>query len=238
MLGIIPGYYNSATGVVAAVLPSEHFYLQYGFFDGNLANGVQTGMGGPHFNGHYFHIGEVGANWLLGKDELSGQFGIGYWGQTGPLTTLGGTTTLGAQGCYLFGSQRLYWESPGENHNGLGGYYQFGTTNNDIVFTQRFFGCGLTYYGPLPRRNNDTAGFAMGLGRMTNDPQAAKAFFSGYGPGPAPLGNSETILTWYYQIELRPGMYLQPNLTYIPDPARVPNTPGAFPFTIQGVMLF
>jgi porin len=238
MLGIIPGYYNSATGLVATVLPTEHLYLQYGLFDGNLANGVQTGLGGPHFNGHYLHIGEVGASWLIGEDERPGQFGIGYWGQTGPLRSFSGPTESGAQGMYLFGSQRLYWENPGKDNNGLGCYGQFGSSNNNVVLTQRAFGCGLTYYGPLPSRGNDSAGFAMAWGRMTNDPNAGKVFFSGYGPGPAPVGSNETILTWYYQFELRAGMYLQPNLSYIPDPARVPGTPAAFPLTIQGVMLF
>ena len=238
MLGIIPGYYNSATGVVLSLLPSDSFYLQYGFFDGNLATGSQTGLDGPQFTGHYFHIGELGASWVLGRDKLPGQFGIGYWGQTGPLTTFSGTTEFGAQGVYFFGSQCLYWEDPGKSNNGLNGYYQFGSTNNDVVFTQRFFGGGLTYFGALPRRDNDSLGFAMAWGQMTNDPNAGKVFFNGYGPGPAPVGPHEVILTWYYQIQVRDGMFLQPNLTYIPDPARVPGTPGAFPFTIQAVVLF
>lgn len=238
MLGVIPGYYNSATGVVASLVPHDNLYLQYGCFDGSLADGRQTGLEGPHFNGHYFHIGEVGGTWLIGRDKLPGQFGIGYWGQTGPLTTLSGATVTGAQGAYFFGSQRLYWEDLGNSPNGLGCYYQFGATNSDIVFTHRYFGCGLTYFGPLARRDDDSVGFGLGYGRMTSEANAGKAFFSGYGPGPAPVGEHELILTWYYQMQIRPGMYLQPNLTYIPNPARAPGTPAAFPFTIQAVMLF
>lgn len=82
------------------------------------------------------------------------------------------------------------------------------------------------------------AGFAMGWGRNTDDPNAGKIYFSGYGPGPAPVGVHETILNWYYQIDLGTGKFLQPNLSYIPDPARIPGTPGAFALTIQSVMLF
>ena len=137
MLGVIPGYYNSATGIVIAVLPSEHIYLQYGFYDGNQATGSNTGNKGPQFTGHYFHIGEVGGNRIIGQKKLPGKFGIGYWGQTGPLVTFSNTIENGAQGVYLFGSQRLYWERPGESHDGLGAFYQFGSTNNDITFTQR-----------------------------------------------------------------------------------------------------
>jgi porin len=238
MLGVIPGYYNSATGIVISLLPTENVYLQYGFYDGNGATGSNTGNKGPQFTGHYFHIGEVGTHWIIGPDKKPGKFGIGYWGQTGPLVTFSNTIENGAQGVYLFGSQRLYWEQPGVNHNGLGAFYQFGSTNNDITFTQRYVGGGATYYGPLPGRDQDSAGFAMGWGRMTNDPNAGKAYFTGYGPGPQPLGEHEWNFTWYYQIQVRDGLFLQPNLTYIPDPARVPGTPGAFPLTIQAVMLF
>lgn len=98
----------------------------------------------------------------------------------------------GAQGVYFFGSQCLYWENPGQSNQGLCSYYQFGASNSPFVITQRFFGCGLTYFGPLPRRDDDSCGFAM---------------------------------AWA-------------NLTYIPNPARVADTPAAFPFTLQATMLF
>ena len=60
LLGVIPGYYNSATGIVASLIPTDNFYLNYGFFDGNLARGEQTGFDGPRFNGYYLHLVEGG----------------------------------------------------------------------------------------------------------------------------------------------------------------------------------
>ena len=80
MLGPMPGYYNSATGLVASLFPTERFYLQYGLFDGNLARGVQTGLTGPHFNGYSFQIGEVGLSWTLGPNKMPGKFGTGGMG--------------------------------------------------------------------------------------------------------------------------------------------------------------
>ena len=95
----------------------------------------------------------------------------------------------------------------------------------------------MTYYGLLPKRDNDTAGFAMGWGKMTNDPNAGRVFFNGYLPGRRRLGErSDPDLVLPYPGARR--IFLQPNLSYIPDPARVPGTPGAFPLTIQAVMLF
>lgn len=238
MLGLIPGYYNSATGVVVTAVPTDDLYAQYGFFDGANANGVQTGLTGPQFDGRYFHIGEVGLHWAIDTDEKPGRFAVGYWGQTGALTGFSGQRISGGQGFYLFGSQRLYWENADENNNGLSFYYQFGTTNSAFVFTERYFGCGFTYHGPLRNRDDDSAGFALGWGKMTDDPNASAAYFKGFQPGQAPLGADETILTWYYQIKVGPNTFLQPNLTYIPNPARVAGTPAAFPFTVQAVMLF
>ncbi|HEY2839916.1 MAG TPA: carbohydrate porin, partial [Pirellulales bacterium] len=139
MLGVIPGYYNSAAGVVAALTPVDDFYLQYGFFDGSLALQQQTGLEGPHFNGHYFHIGEVGTSWTMTEDDLPGRFGVGYWGQTGYIPTFNGPVN-GAQGVYFFGSQCLYWENPGKSNQGLNGFYQFGASNSPFIITQRFFG--------------------------------------------------------------------------------------------------
>jgi len=238
MLGVIPGYYNSATGVITSITPTEHLYAQYGFYDGSLATGRQTGLEGPHFTGHYLHLAEVGATWFLGPDKLPGSFGIGGWAQTGTLRGFSGQRVDGAQGMYLFGSQRLYFEDPGRTHDGLSFFYQFGATDADVVLTQRYFGCGLTYFGPLPNRSGDSLGFALALGKMNSDPNAGKVFYSGYGPGPAPLGSQELMMTWYYQIDLEKGRFLQPNLSYIPDPARIPGTPSALALTIQAVLLF
>jgi carbohydrate-selective porin OprB len=73
---------------------------------------------------------------------------------------------------------------------------------------------------------------------MNTNPNMGKIFYTGYGPGPAPLGPHEVILTWYYQIKVTNSVFVQPNLSYLPDPARVPGTPGAFPFTLQATMVF
>ena len=239
-LGIMPGYYNSATGMVATFLPTKRTYIQYGLFDGNLAAGRQTGLEGPHFNGYALHLGEVGLNWILKESGRPGAFGVGGWRQTGVLQAPSGPVQ-GAQGFYLFGSQRLYYERPGETKDGLSFYYQFASTNSDFVFVHRYFGCGLSYYGLLPGRDQDSAGFGLAYGRMNSDPRAGSAFF----PPPAndptalrPLGKSELIFSWYYQMQLANNFYVQPNLSFIPDPAQRPGIPEAFAFTLRAIVLF
>ncbi len=93
-LGVVPGYFNSATGVVTTWIPIEQTYIKYGFYDGNLAAGRQTGSEGPHFNGYYLHMVEAGCSWGLEKDQLTGKFGFGYWHQTGMLAAASGPVVV------------------------------------------------------------------------------------------------------------------------------------------------
>jgi porin len=238
MLGVIPGYYNSAAGIVASLIPTDNIYATYGFFDGNLARGGQTGFDGPRFNGYYLHLAEVGANWSVGEEKKPGKFGAGAWFQTGKFIGFDGQRLEGASGIYLYGSQRLYHENPGVDNNGLISWMQFGATNSDIVRTHRYFGLGLTYLGPLPSRDDDSCGFGLAYGEMSGDANAGAIFFQGDNLRTNRLGPSETILTWYYQLKVRDGIYMQPNFSYIPNPAQHPGIPGAFDFTMRAIILF
>ena len=223
-IGIMPGYTDSATGIVASVIPNKNFYAQYGFFDGSLATGRKTGLSGPRFDGHYIHLAETGANWTLGLDEKPGKIGIGGWYQTGTLTSVNGNVE-GAKGAYFFASQRLFYERPGESSNGLTAYLQLAATNSALVNTHRYVGFGLTYFGPLPARDEDSLGFAFAYGKMNDDPNLA-------------LGTQESIFTWYYQMKIAKNLFLQKNLTYINSPAANPSASDVFALTFRAMLLF
>ena len=223
-LGIMPGYYNSATGLVVTALPRDDVYVQYGLYDGNLAAGRQTGLEGPTFNEYKLHLVEAGADWVVGPQAKPGKVGVGYWRQTGLLSTPSGSVR-GAEGVYLFASQRLYYERPGTSNNGISVWTQFAATDSDFISTHRYFGWGLTYFGPLPGRADDSAGYALAYGEMNDDPAAG-------------LGPREVISTCYYQYQLRPGCYLQPNLTYISTPAASPGLDDVFAVTLRIILLF
>jgi porin len=174
----------------------------------------------------------------VGEEKKPGKFGVGAWFQTGKFIGFDGQRLEGASGIYLFGSQRLYHENPGVDNNGLISWMQFGATNSDIVRTHRYFGLGLTYLGPLPSRDDDSFGFGLAYGEMSGDSNAGAIFFQGDNLRTNRLGPSETILTWYYQLKVRDGIYMQPNFSYIPNPAQHPGIPGAFDFTMRAIILF
>ena len=223
-LGIMPGYYDSATGVVAKYLPNENIYAEYGFFDGNLAAGRNTGLTGPLFNGYYLHLAEIGGSWTVGPEDKPGSIGFGYWRQTGRLTVPnGGGTVQGADGIYFFASHRIYNENPGVTNNGFTSYFQFAATNTPVVDTQRYFGCGITYFGPVPNRDVDSLGLSFAYGKMRSVPT---------------LGPREMIYTAYYQYQIRENFFFQPNVTFIGQPAAQPGLSDVLAMTCRVILSF
>jgi porin len=237
ILGKLPGYYNSAFGVTTTLAPTKDLYVSYGFFDGNLANGTQTGLRGPQFNGYYFHIGEIGHSWLLGPDKKPGMSAVGIWGQTGLLRGPAGTEE-GACGVYVFGSQRLWFRNPGIDNSGVSGFYQLGANDTDTASVRQFFGTGLTAFGLTPCRKNDSMGLGLAWSWLNDAPNAGTFFFPDPALDSTALGPSELMLQAYYQANIRDGLYFQPTLSYIPTPGARPDIPDALAVTVRLTVLF
>lgn len=229
VLGRMPGYPDSATGITLAAAPVRWGYAKFGFYDGRVGgSGVSTGLGAPNFNGQYFFIGETGLIYRLGGQKLDGKFGIGGWQQTGRLKQFGGGMQDGTHGMYLFGKQRLRNEERAGGHQGLDAYFQFGLSDPDVQLVQRYVGAGLTWTGPITGRDRDSAGLGFARGRLTNEPGAA-ALFPQFPPGPLP--QHETILQAYYQLILNRNVFIQPVLTGILDPGKSSTIRDSFVFS-------
>ena len=238
MLGVIPGYYNSAVGLTATVVPTDRLYLSYGFYDGNGALGRQTGLEGPHFNGYYFHIGEVGYSYRAGPQRKPGNIAVGLWGQTGMLRAANNSMVPGAQGVYLFGTQRLWFQHPGRDSSGVSGFYQFGANNSNALLARQYFGAGLTAFGLVPGRPDDSFGCGLALTWLNTSAGASQAFFPDALAATAFLRPSQLMFAWYYQWKISDGCFFQPTLTYIPTPGENPYIPGALAATFRLIVLF
>jgi len=223
MLGVLPGYYNSAYGVVLTAAPTKQFYFNAGIFDGNMARGKQTGINVlPEFNGYYFAIGELGVSWLLGKEEKPGNIGIGAWYQTGELERSGVTQT-GNAGVYVFGSQRLWYLHPGEDDSGLSFFYQLGANNSEVLSATHYVGGGLTAFQLIPKRPLDSFGVGVAFSWLNEDL--------------LPRSN-EFMFQAYYQAHLVYDLYLQPVITYIPNPGASATAHGAVASTLRMMFFF
>jgi porin len=222
MLGVIPGFYNSAYGVTLNFTPTKEWYFSYGIYDGNSARGVQTGLTGPTFNGSYFQIGELGAAWLLGKNQMPGNIGVGLWHQTG-LILQPPRSENGASGAYAFGSQRIWYRHPGYDSSGVSAFYQYGVNNSSALPMKQFIGAGLTAFDLVPNRPDDSFGVGTAVSWLNQ-----KSF----------ARQSELMYQVYYQAKVIQNIYLEPALSYIPNPGASPSLSAAWAGTLRAIVLF
>jgi len=246
LLGAIGGYYNSVSGVTISVAPTENSYVRYGFYDGNVARGVQTGMTGPQFNGYTFNIWEAGLDWVL-ADKYPGNFGAGLWYQSGVLTGPNGIAQNGTGGFYMFGSQRVWereteWQSvnTGKTEGGknkiviacmsddaqpasVSTFFQFGANDSETLPMNQYFGVGLTGFGLVPYRPDDSLGGGMSWAWLNPN------LFN---------RSSELMFQGYYQAHLFDGTFFQPAISYIPTPGADSSLGGAWALTLRVMVLF
>lgn len=230
MLGVLPGYYNSAWGLTVTGNPSKNWYISYGLYDGNLANGVQTGIKvGPTINCYTFQIAEIGHSWELGAEKKPGIFAIGAWSQTGKLsaTTIGTMpqtiTEQGAEGMYFFGSQRLWFKNPYVDKSGITFFYQFGVNNSITLPFPKYLGLGLTAFSLIPNRPDDSFGVGMALAWLNPRTFTHK---------------TECMLQAYYQLKFIKSSYLEAAFTYVPQPGLPTSKPHTVTFDLRLIALF
>ncbi len=238
LLGKIPGYYNSSTGITATYTPTKNCSLSYGGYDGNIASGENTGERGPQFDGHYFHILEAGCSWTIGYDNKPGNFGVGVWDQTGPLTAANQTQVNGADGVYLLAHRRLWFARPGFDNSGVSGFCQFGANNSNTMLVRQYAGAGLTGFGLTPGRPKDSMGCGMAWAWLNTDPNAGAFFYPGAGSDSTSLRSNELMLQSYYQMFLKEGAYFEPALSYIPNPGERSDIRDAWAMTLRVILLF
>jgi porin len=222
MLGVIPGFYNSAYGVTLNFTPIKTWYVSYGIYDGNSARGVQTGLTGPTFNGASFQIAETGADWLIGKNQMPGNIGVGLWHQHG-LILQPPLAENAASGVYAFGSQRVWYRHPGYDSSGVSAFYQYGINNSSALPMKQYVGAGFTAFGLVANRADDSFGFGTALSWLNQ-----KSF----------ARETELMYQIYYQASIINGIYIEPALSYIPTPGASPNLSAAWAGTLRAIVLF
>jgi len=223
ILGVLPGYYNSAYGITINFTPIRQWYLSLGMYDGNLAQGKQTGLTGPDFNGSYFYIGETGLIWLIGQNNLPGTVGIGAWHQSGLIQNSPSLFEQGADGYYIFGSQRLWYKNPGVDNSGISGFYQYGDNNSRVLPINKYVGAGFTAFGLVPHRLEDSMGMGAAYSWLNQNSFARE---------------TELMLQGYYQAQVAKDFFLEPVISYIPTPGAMAHLNAAWAGTIRAIVLF
>ncbi|SMF93827.1 porin [Methylomagnum ishizawai] len=212
VLGVLPGYYNSAWGMTVTATPSAHGYLSYGIYDGSLARGRQTGTHAwPTFDSYYFNIGEAGISW---DGRYPGKAAVGGWGQSGWMGASPHRES-GAQGVFATATNRLLNLNVEEGTTGvLLGYVQYGINNSKTMLANQYVGFGVTGINLLPSRPKDSMGLGLGVSWLNNPPRG---------------GETEILTQMYYQAHVVGDIFFQPTFTYVPNPGKPTNDGGQYP---------
>jgi porin len=91
---------------------------------------------------------------------------------------------------------------------GLGAFFRYGFRHEDTFRLNQFWSGGLAYTGPIPTRDKDTLGFAVGQMISSED----------YKSMVNPQAGSETMYELYYAIQITPWLVLTPDIQYIDNP--------------------
>jgi porin len=142
--------------------------------------------------------------------------------QTGELSAAG-VTENGAKGIYTFGSQRLWARNPGVDNSGISGFFQFGINDSDTMPVNKYVGVGLTGFGLAPGRPKGSVGGGVAVSWLNQK---------------LGLRSDEVMLATYYQMHLVGDVYLQPNLTYVPNPGASRRFAPATAVTMRVTVLF
>jgi porin len=153
---------------------------------------------------------------------MPGTVAVGGWRQAGELSA-GGVREDGAKGIYAFGSQRLWVRHPGVDSSGITGFFQIGINDSDTMIASKHVGVGLTGFGLVPGRPRDSMGAGVAATWLNQN-----------------LGfrSNEVMLPSYYQMHLVGDVYLQPNLTYVPNPGANRRLSPATALTMRVTVLF
>ena len=222
-----PTYPDPATGIDAFVYPSESLYLGLGFFDGALQNGVHTGRRGPETffgddNHDYFWIAEGGTTWTGGHAWGPGRLALGGHLQTAHFTRFNGDDKHGTQGFYVLLEQRVWRENAtteGDNQ-GIGIQVRMSHAAQDVSAARYHGSVGVDYLGLIPGRDSDNTGVMVSWLGTSRDPAAG-------------LDADETLVEWFYKVQLTSFLSVKPVLHYVSHPGGTTTASDLFVGTVR-----
>jgi porin len=202
---------NVTWGGRVIVRPSDTVSVQGAVFysdptlDQTTANGTEFGIS---TKAGYFLIGEAAyyPNQEKGAKGLPGRYRLGGYYDSNRYAFFDDPrrNERGKFGFYLLGDQMVYREPGTEDGQGLslfGGFLYAPRERTNLL--PYFATAGATYRGLIPKRDDDTATFALYYGRFSRDLHDR---------------TYELTLEWTYAINVAPWLIVQPDVQYVIQP--------------------
>ena len=197
----VPTYPDNSAALLVMADLTDSLNLKVGVWDG-VPNGRNWGISDT---GITFTIGEVQYDYALCDGQFAGaiELGIGYLSAG----TVQGETQSQSWGYYIEWEQTVFREKPDEEDDdqGVGVFLQYGANHGQIeVDFPEYFGAGVVYRGLISSRDADTVGVGLARARLNSGGT-----------------NRETVVEVFYKAQLRPNLYVQPDLQYIASPGGI-----------------
>lgn len=155
----------------------------------------------------------------------------GAWVHTAEVENFDGQPHDDNHGFYLIGEKTLYAET--DDGQGLGAFIQLGFSDEDWNQIASYWGAGLNYTGIVPGRDHDVAGLAVASAR--NGDKFMEFIKEAEGAG---VEHTETAIELTYRAEVRPWLFVQPDLQYIINPSMNPSIDNALQVGARVEMVF
>jgi porin len=207
---VFPTIPNPATGVNLFVYPTDRWYAGVGFYDGSVAEGVNTGRRGPSTffdGGAYFLVGETGFTWEQAGTWGQGRANLGVWYSTADVVAFDGDEEDGQAGFYLMAEQQITRRGEGDlASKGLWGFAQYARGDDDVNPVANQFTLGVATFGTFASRDNDGAGLMLNWLDMSDADGAG-------------FESDEWNLEAYYKIQVTPAISVTPDVQYVINPS-------------------
>ncbi len=235
-----PGYVLGHMGAQVFVNPVEWMYYGVGAADAQAdfrETGFRTAF---HGEDHFFGMQEVGFTpvWNTPLGKLPGNYRFGMWYEPQPKAKYfddldGRRRTIPYRrddvGFYTSLDQLVFKEKPSDDADdqGFGLFFRYGYAKQDVNQIEDFWSIGAQYKGLVPTRDSDVLGFGVAQG-LTSE-QVRK---QDERPG------RETVIEFYYRIEIFPWLSLSPDFQMILDPGGTKSGTDAFVAGLRLQMTF
>lgn len=210
----VPTYPNQAFGLLLQARPAEAIGLQVGIYDGSNPPAIGAVPGGTGGRGPrtaldndagYFVIGEADLAWSVGA--LPGMLGIGGWGHTGTFERFDGGRRKGAQGAYAYLQQTLWLADETDlDAPSLSVWLTGSVAPSGVDPIAGSVAGGILWNGPIPGRPDDSLGLGIAYAWASD------------APGSPFTRPGECVVEAYYQIEVTPWLFVQPDLQIVTAP--------------------
>lgn len=169
-----------------------------------------------------FHITELEFKPMIKK--MPGRYMLGAWqmSDSNGYSTISGVDGNGIvnnnfnRNCgFYFNFEQMVYKEQKENSEDMQGLVVFGQTGmspSDKNDLSKYASVGLHYKGPIPKRDNDLVGIAVGCGNFASRLNNITYDLGG-------RTGSETVIEMFYRFFVTKWFYLQPDVQFIMNPS-------------------